>query len=167
MGLVYIVEEWRWAVGYEGLYSVSSIGRVASYRRRAHAMPVEPEPQAIMKGSPHSEGYRYVTLRKDGTPRQRYIHDLVARAFIGPPAPGQECRHLDGNPKNNSACNLAWGTRRENILDRRAHGTASRFLISDIAAIRERAKSGETQKSIAASYQTHQSCISRLLRRAW
>ena len=34
-----------------------------------------------------------------------------------------EVRHLDGNSRNDSAENLAWGTRLENMRDMRRHGT--------------------------------------------
>lgn len=37
-----------------------------------------------------------------------------------------ECRHLDGDPTNNTVDNLCWGTRLENQRDRIEHGTSSR-----------------------------------------
>jgi len=36
-----------------------------------------------------------------------------------------ECRHLDGDKTNNNASNLKWGTKLENVGDRKAHGTTA------------------------------------------
>lgn len=47
---------------------------------------------------------------------------LVGEAFLGPRPDGLETRHLDGNPANNSARNLRYGTKSENAQDRVRHG---------------------------------------------
>jgi hypothetical protein len=52
------------------------------------------------------------------------VHRLVLEAFHGPRPAGGEARHLDGDPTNNRADNLAWGTRKENGEDRVRHGTS-------------------------------------------
>lgn len=45
------------------------------------------------------------------------VHDLVARLFIGPPpSSGHTVNHKDLNRSNNSATNLEWSTRSEQIL---------------------------------------------------
>lgn len=62
-------------------------------------------------------------LRVDLAGSARYVHQLVAHVHIGPCPPGQDVRHLDGNPANNDASNLAYGTRSQNVLDSVAHGT--------------------------------------------
>ncbi len=54
---------------------------------------------------------------------QRYVHALVLEAFVGPCPPGMQCRHLDGNPRNNRLDNLCWGTPVEDAQDKRRHGT--------------------------------------------
>lgn len=55
--------------------------------------------------------------------RREYVHRLVAAAFIGPPKPGQEVRHLNNVADDNRAENLAWGTRSQNVLDLRSKRT--------------------------------------------
>lgn len=60
----------------------------------------------------------------DGKKRRNiYVHFALLFLF-GPPRPSSkhECRHLDGNPANNALGNLAWGTKKDNADDRRAHG---------------------------------------------
>lgn len=51
------------------------------------------------------------------------MHVLVCRAFHGAAPEGQEVRHLNGNPPDNRAINLAWGTRSQNMRDKQDHGT--------------------------------------------
>lgn len=80
--------------------------------------------QRILKSHPTRHGYLTVHLCRDGRRFSRAVHRLVLEAFIGPRPPGMECRHLDGNRRNNAATNLCWGTRSQNALDRVRHGTA-------------------------------------------
>ena len=51
-----------------------------------------------------------------------YIHQLVLMTFVGP-AEGRVCRHIDGDPHNNSLANLEYGSPRDNTYDRQHHGT--------------------------------------------
>lgn len=77
-----------------------------------------------MKTRIDHEGYRSVELAaEDGTRLHRKVGAIVLRAFVGPPPEGHECRHMDGNPLNDSLDNLSWGTPLENHADKRRHGT--------------------------------------------
>ncbi len=68
--------------------------------------------------------YLSISLRNDqGTHIGKLVHHLVLEAYVGPCPPGMECRHLDGNPKNNRLENLCWGTIKQNREDARRHGT--------------------------------------------
>lgn len=55
-----------------------------------------------------------------------YVHELVAKAFLGPRPVGAEVRHLDGNSGDSTALNLGWGTHSENQFDQVEHGTHAR-----------------------------------------
>jgi len=68
-------------------------------------------------------GFTFVSA--GGTLEPVYLHRLVAEAAHGAPPAGAVCRHLDGNPFNCAAANLAWGTYSENSADARKHGTAA------------------------------------------
>lgn len=71
------------------------------------------------------KGYPAVSLHGDGGRKIRRVHSIVAEAFHGPCPEGHQCAHLDGNPRNNSASNLAWVTQAENEAHKRLHGTAT------------------------------------------
>jgi hypothetical protein len=73
-----------------------------------------------------SDGYQVVTLYLNGTRPSRKVHTLVLEAFVGPRPDGMVTRHLDGDPSNNRLSNIAYGTPRENSLDRVRHGRGSK-----------------------------------------
>jgi hypothetical protein len=75
----------------------------------------------------NSHGYPSVRLTTDGKRVRKPVHVLVATKFLPPRlSPQHQVRHLDGNPLNNHADNLAWGTAKENAADRERHGRTSR-----------------------------------------
>ena len=99
----------------------------------------------------------YLLIRLAPTGITRLVHHLVLEAFVGPRPPGKECRHFpDPSRTNNHISNLQWGTRSENNLDKRLHGTTSRagakITIEEARRIREARANGEQIKSIAARY---------------
>lgn len=102
--------EWR-AVPTHAGYFVSEDGRILGPRGRV----LRPMRQPI-------SGHLYILTYKR-SPRKLFVHRAVLMAFAGMPAPGQEGRHLDGDPQNNTISNLAWGTRQENVNDKQRHGT--------------------------------------------
>jgi hypothetical protein len=116
--------QWRLVPLYPN-YEVSSTGDVRNTITKRPLLPWG-----------HASGHLYVTI--GGITRQ--IHHIVMAAF-GPPRPfGQECRHLDGNPLNNSVDNLAWGTRKQNIEDVIRHrGKSPRASITPETADKIRA----------------------------
>lgn len=64
----------------------------------------------------------YPTFSPRGV-KTTYVHQVVARTFLGPRPAGYETRHLDGNKTNNHVSNLAYGTSAENKADSKRHGT--------------------------------------------
>lgn len=73
----------------------------------------------------HHSGYLQVTLaRHDGTKRSVFVHRLIAIAFLGhPPTSDHEVAHNNGVRSDNRIANLRWATSKENIADRKVHGT--------------------------------------------
>lgn len=104
-------EIWAPIPGYEGMYDVSSIGRVRSYLDPTgfdkDKRLEEPE---LMKPQLHKRGYLYVTLRKDGKGHKGYINNLMGKAFIPNPENKPEVNHIDGIKTHNVLSNLEWNT---------------------------------------------------------
>lgn len=109
-------ETWKAVEGYEGIYEVSDHGRVRS-RWTVGGIPPSKigNRWRVLKGSRHKLGYVAVSLRHtDGRFDKPWVHRLVAKAFCSQDEGKNEVRHLDGNPRNNRAENLKWGTHAEN-----------------------------------------------------
>ena len=105
-------EIWKDIVGFEGLYQVSSLGRVKSFG--------EGKKERILaqrqggKGYKENKGYYYVTLSKENKIYKKAVHRLVAIAFVPNPENKKEVCHKDENKHNNNVDNLVWGTHQEN-----------------------------------------------------
>lgn len=99
-------EIWRDIEGYEGLYQVSSEGRVKSLKYGK---------EKILKGSKNSWGYLLVNLHKEGKQKHYYIHRLVAQAFISNPDNLPEVNHKNEIKTDNRVENLEWCTNQYNI----------------------------------------------------
>ena len=99
-------------------YMVSNTGKVRSLDMRSRNGYGEYVKHGkILRGSDNGKGYKFVYLRKElGEPKvKRYIHRLVASAFIDNPLNKPCVNHIDNDPQNNKSCNLEWVTAKENI----------------------------------------------------
>ena len=61
-----------------------------------------------------ANGYMQVGLSIDGKTATRYVHGLVAEAFLGLRPTGYDVNHIDGDKANNAVLNLEYCTRSEN-----------------------------------------------------
>lgn len=119
-----IQEEWRPVPGFDG-YEASSAGRVRSLDRvveqvnRWGTISRNRLAGKILKATAREDGRLVVAL---GRGNLDFVHRIVLTTFARPRRDGEECRHLDGNPQNNRIENLAWGTRNENMADRKRLG---------------------------------------------
>lgn len=89
---------------YEGLYAITSCGKVWSYRS-----------QKFLKGTPDKDGYLRLTLTKNGKKNNYFIHRLVAEAYIPNPENKPQVNHLDEIKTHNYIGNLEWATSKENV----------------------------------------------------
>lgn len=120
-----MAEQWLPAVGYEGRYEVSNLGRVRSLAR-IESTRIGPRSikGGFLKSRPNVDGYPHVPLRIGGKLRLVTVHRLVCRAFHGEPTRlHNEVAHLDGNRANARADNLKWASKVENRNHRKLHGT--------------------------------------------
>lgn len=106
--------EWRSVVGWEGIYEVSSYGDVRRIQAAQHTRVGR-----VLKPAINEDGYLYLCLRKLDTKVSRFVHRLVAEAFLGPRPPGLVINHKDLNTQNNHYTNLEYITNEENLLHSR------------------------------------------------
>lgn len=112
-----IKEIWKDVRGYEGLYQVSSLGRVkhlASERGKGTGRYARPERLC----TPHiaNNGYWAVDLYRNNERKTYLVHRLVAIAFVRNPDEKLYVNHIDSNRLNCTAENLEWVTVSENEL---------------------------------------------------
>jgi hypothetical protein len=100
-----VVEEWRDILGYEGLYKVSSLGRVYSCTKKV-----------IRKFHVVNTGYYMVDLNKNGARKKFYVHRLVATQFLENSDNKPNVNHKDLSRTNNEVTNLEWCTFSENAV---------------------------------------------------
>lgn len=108
-------EEWRDVVGYEGIYRVSSLGRILSLPRIDAGG--RRWPGRILKQHLGSGGRPEVNLTRNGKQKVRRVHQLVAEAFLGPCPEGMVVCHWDDIRTNNVVTNLRHGTIQDNADD--------------------------------------------------
>ncbi|WP_080945320.1 HNH endonuclease [Delftia tsuruhatensis] len=118
-----------------------------------------------------STGYPDVRLRRDGRSYSIAVHRIVARAFLGERAEGDQIRHIDGNKLNAEVRNLAYGSAVENAQDKIAHGRSfftgrtnpkAKMTVEGAAEIRQRKTNGERAKDLAAEFGLCESTVYRI-----
>lgn len=106
-------EQWKDIIGYEGLYAISSQGRVKSCSKHKGTNYSMYCPEIILK--PYVRcGYYVVPLSKHGRKKTYYLHRLIAIHFMPNPDQSKEVNHIDGDKLNFAITNLEWCTRHEN-----------------------------------------------------
>ena len=88
--------------GYEGLYAITSCGKVWSY-----------ENKRFLKPFLDKDGYKKILLCKNNK-KKYFIHRLVALTYLPNPNNYPIINHKDENKQNNSLNNLEWCTAQYN-----------------------------------------------------
>lgn len=119
------MEIWKEIKGYEGLYKVSSLGRVMSMPKIVliNGYLCELRGGFILKHQYKDSGYPYVVLTKglnDKTNKHKNekkfcVHRLVAEAFISNPENKPYIDHINGDRQDPKVDNLRWVTQKENM----------------------------------------------------
>ncbi len=165
--------QWRDVTGYEGLYRVSDAGQIEAF---AKAVPVpgrgvDFRPARILVPSTHPNGHQRVVLSKGGKRVARWVHRLVAEAFLPNPDDCPLVNHIDSNPANNAVSNLEWTTHSGNtrhafdkgrivLPPNRGEANSQAFLTGDIVrAIRVAYESTPNASRVAKSFGVSSSTV--------
>jgi hypothetical protein len=95
-----VTEIWKTVKG-DNSYKVSNLGNIKSLIT-----------DKILIQNRMKNGYMKVDIHRNGT---KYVHRLVAEAFLSKSADNLEVNHKDFDKENNELDNLEWITHKENI----------------------------------------------------
>ena len=100
-------EIWEKVCGYEGIYEVSTLGRIKSLKRGKTKMLTSKD---------------QILLSKNGKKKTSRVGSLVAQAFLNhtPSMSGMQVTHIDGDATNNKLGNLILVSKRETTSRNRA-----------------------------------------------
>lgn len=115
--------------------------------------------------------YPSVCLCVGGKKMMVQVHVLMLEEFVSSRPAGHLACHKDGNPQNNHIDNLYWGTPRQNMLDRTAHGRAplgeknksSKLTAAQVKSIRAMSRSGIKQIQIAKQFGIHRDSVRKIV----
>ena len=129
--------------GYEGLYQVSSLGRVFT-------LTAPDAPRPIKLHLSKKGGYK-VTLTKDNKTRMHRLDELVASKFCDKKSEDETVLvHIDGDMYNSKCDNLTW--EKPAVKERKKLGRARKLTKKDAEQVRQRWLAGEKPASIAKSF---------------
>lgn len=163
------IEIWKPVVGYEGIYEVSSLGRIRSLPRIVKSRSPNGR---LMKGKirkPNFRSHGYIQFnlydKENKNFAARNLHRIIAMAFIPNPENKPEVNHIDANPSNNSLSNLEWVTHKENIVHavkigllRDQKGQKNNMVVlsdDDVIKIKTMLKNGLTYYKIHENFFSH------------
>lgn len=123
-------ERWAPVVGYEGIYEVSTHGRVRRIVAGPGTRPGTANGRVLKPflGAGKSGLYPQVSLCWKGKQKTCRVHCVVAAAFLGQapqdsksgPEFMEQVHHIDDNPQNNRAENLEYTSQYENLMEQQA-----------------------------------------------
>ena len=107
-------EVWRDIPEYEGLYQVSTLGKVRSLDVKIECYPVERKPYVrlrkgrMLKLYRDTRGYHFIGLHKNGENEKLLMHRLMAMVFLENPMDYRDVTFKDGDRSNLTIDNLMW-----------------------------------------------------------
>lgn len=147
-------ETWAPVVGFEDRYTVSTLGRIRG--PQGHYL------------SPNNNGVGYMSVQL-GRKNRRYIHRIVAEAFLGAVIPF-EVNHKNFDKADNSLSNLELVNHSQNQRHAVLHGrhNKAKLCFSDIQRIHNLKSQGVSNITIAKLLNVSKSTISSIInKRTW
>lgn len=72
----------------------------------------------ILKPSKNNKGYPFVNLCKDGKPKCKTVHRIIASTYLTAVDGKPEVNHINRNKEDNRVENLEWTDRKGNLANR-------------------------------------------------
>lgn len=163
-------EEWRDVIGYSNTYQVSSFGRVRHCPRLVRLSRKNWWQKPAKMIAQHFDGrYLIVGLHDNGKCLKKYVHRLVAEAFIECADENLIVNHINEVKTDNRAENLEWCTIKENTnhgscIDRRKTGRVAGREIGQYSLDGELIAKFSSQSEASRMTGTCQQSISRCLK---
>lgn len=102
-------EVWRDVVGFEGLYMISSMGRIISLEKYANNRFSDVrKPPRLLTPVVQKDGSLKIMLSRSGEIFSKRIPTMVAEAFLVKPFPEAFVRRKNGDPSDNRLENIEW-----------------------------------------------------------
>ena len=173
-------ELWKDIKGFEGLYQVSTLGRVRSLDKYVNAkirnIDKVLKRGKILKPTYDKDGYLRVYLYKNGKGTNFFVHRLVAKTFIPNPLNLPEVNHKDEVKTNKRRWNLEWCSSEYNkhygtAIKRRVEKQSKKVyqynlkgeLVNTWISVAEAGRNGYDAKNISAcclgKHKTHKGFI--------
>ena len=115
------MEIWKDIKGYEGVYQISSEGRVKSLKRKVSCKngSFRELQEKIVQPLFTKNGYLNLIASKKQFRETLVVHHLVAKHFIGERPEGMYVDHIDRDRTNNRVENLRYVTAQESVINRK------------------------------------------------
>lgn len=130
---------WMPIAGFDGLYEISNFGKVRNKDGKILKHGIKRTPCTC---------YKTVRLWKAGRYYTKYIHRLIAEAFIPNPYNLKFVNHKDEDGTNNDIENLEWCTREYNVN----YGTAKERRVKKIKGVPSKKRKAVEQYSIDGEF---------------
>ena len=172
-------EIWKDIPGYEGLYQVSSLGRVKGLKRTIYNSLKGDYllEERLLKSGYNKNGYESYVLSNSKSKKRMNIHRLVALAFIPNPDDKPCVNHINGIKSDSSIGNLEWCTYSENTkhafktglmsMTKGEECSWSKLTEDDVRYIREN-KGIISYSKLSKKYKISTTTISKIInRKSW
>lgn len=129
------VEIWKDIKGLEGLYQISSLGRVKSVERietQKNGRKIKRKEIILKNGLSGQNGKQYFSVNFRRSDKSKKVHRLVAEAFLYKKSDDMVVDHINRNKLDNRVENLEWVTVLENCRrQRHTRGSERSGILSE------------------------------------
>ena len=172
-----MTEQWKPIAGYEGLYEVSSFGKVRSLSRMEPVLnkglyPCMRRRNGRLLKACLRAGYLFVGLCKNGVSRSTLVHRLVAETFLENPLNKPQGNHIEQPKTNNAVTNLEWATPAtdgrhrvaHNLIPRGSRQPQAKLNTKQVIEMRKLRKEGWLLRELGARYDVAEVTVSAIVR---